>query len=111
MVEDGFRITWTHGLHARPAANMVRLADRFDSAITLENAEGLCVNAKSTMGVMMLAAVCGSTLLVRATGTDAPEAVKAIGALVARDFEMEMRDGPDGPKPYSPHNPTYRDPG
>jgi hypothetical protein len=55
----------------------MRLAAGFDSAISLENAEGLCVNAKSIMGVMMLAAVCDSKLLVRATGTDAAEAVKS----------------------------------
>jgi phosphocarrier protein len=109
MVEDRFRITWPFGLHARPAANMVRLAERFDSAITIENAEGLCVNAKSIMGVMMLAAVCDSTLLVRATGADAAKAVETIGALISRDFDMEMRDGPDGPKPYSPHHPEYRE--
>lgn len=73
------------GLHARPAAQMVRLANDFASEIRLEK-DGLEVNAKSIMGVMMLAAECGSTIRVRADGADEAAAVDAICGLIAQGF-------------------------
>jgi phosphocarrier protein len=74
-----------NGLHARPAAEIVKLASKFRSEITMVR-DDLEVNGKSIMGVMMLAAECGATLVVRANGPDAGEAVEAIAALVARKF-------------------------
>jgi phosphocarrier protein len=74
-----------NGLHARPAAEIVKLASKFRSEITMVRDE-LEVNGKSIMGVMMLAAECGATLMVRANGEDAEAAVDAIAALVARKF-------------------------
>ena len=74
-----------NGLHARPAAEIVKLASKFRSEITMVR-DDLEVNGKSIMGVMMLAAECGATLMVRANGPDATEAVEAIAALVARKF-------------------------
>lgn len=74
-----------NGLHARPAAEIVKLASKFRSEITMVR-DDLEVNGKSIMGVMMLAAECGATLLVRAKGPDAEQAVDAIAALVARKF-------------------------
>jgi phosphocarrier protein len=74
-----------NGLHARPAAEIVKLASRFASEITMVRDE-LEVNGKSIMGVMMLAAEYGSTVLVRADGPDAEEAVHAIADLVERKF-------------------------
>jgi len=74
-----------NGLHARPAAELVKVASRFQSDITVSR-EDLEVNGKSIMGVMMLAAECGAELLVRATGPDAEAAVQAIAELVARKF-------------------------
>ena len=74
------------GMHARPAAEFVKLAGSFASQITLQK-DGLEVNGKSSMGVLMLAAEQGSTLRVAAQGEDAPDAVKALADLVGRGFE------------------------
>jgi phosphocarrier protein len=74
------------GMHARPAAEFVKLAGSFASRITLEK-DGLEVNGKSIMGVLMLAAEHGSTLRVAAHGEDAPDAVEALADLVGRGFE------------------------
>jgi phosphocarrier protein HPr len=83
--EREVQIVNKNGLHARPAAEIVKLASKFRSEITMVRDE-LEVNGKSIMGVMMLAAECGATLTVRANGPDATEAVDAICALVARKF-------------------------
>ncbi|HEU4564584.1 MAG TPA: HPr family phosphocarrier protein [Gemmatimonadaceae bacterium] len=85
IVEREVRIVNKNGLHARPAAEIVKLASRFASDITMIR-EDLEVNGKSIMGVMMLAAEYGSTLTVRAKGADSQQAVDAIAELVARKF-------------------------
>ena len=72
------------GLHARPA-KIVRLASNFSCEVELFK-DGVAVNAKSIMGVMMLAAECGSSITIRADGPDAEQAVNAIGQLVAEGF-------------------------
>jgi len=87
-VERRFEIVNKLGLHARAAAKLVRLANRFSSEIRLER-EGLEVNGKSIMGVLMLAAHRESLISVSATGPDAHEAVDAIGGLIAEKFEEE----------------------
>jgi phosphocarrier protein HPr len=74
-----------NGLHARPAAEIVKTASKFKSDITMVREE-LEVNGKSIMGVMMLAAEFGSTLLVRANGPDAQQAVEAIANLITGKF-------------------------
>jgi phosphocarrier protein HPr len=73
------------GLHARPAAEFVKVANRFHAHILVKKDE-LEVNGKSIMGMMMLAAECGSALLIRAEGDDAEQAVEALLALVAAGF-------------------------
>jgi phosphocarrier protein HPr len=85
MIEREARIVNQEGLHARPAAKIVRLASSFDSNIELLK-DGVAVNGKSIMGVMMLAAECGSSVVVRADGPDAEQAVEAIMQLVAGGF-------------------------
>ncbi len=85
MTEREVQIVNKNGLHARPAAEIVKVASRFRSEITMVR-EDLEVNGKSIMGVMMLAAEYGSTLLVRANGPDADQAVSAIADLVERKF-------------------------
>jgi phosphocarrier protein HPr len=75
----------TYGLHARPAAEFVKLASTFASKI-LVNKDGLEVNGKSIMGVMMLAAERGSTIEIKARGNDARVAVEALVKLVADGF-------------------------
>ena len=74
-----------NGLHARPAAEIVKTAARFKSDIVLIR-DDLEVNGKSIMGVMMLAAEFGSTLMLRANGPDAEQAVAALADLVAARF-------------------------
>ncbi|HJR42264.1 MAG TPA: HPr family phosphocarrier protein [Gemmatimonadaceae bacterium] len=83
--ERSVTISNRNGLHARPAAEIVKCASRYDSDITMVR-DDLEVNGKSIMGVMMLAAEYGSTLLVRARGPDAPEAVQAIANLIEQKF-------------------------
>jgi phosphocarrier protein len=73
------------GLHARPAAQFVRLASSFASDI-LVSKDGLEVNGKSIMGVMMLAAECGSAIRIRASGDDAERALDALCTLVSDGF-------------------------
>ncbi|MDX1646016.1 MAG: HPr family phosphocarrier protein [Longimicrobiales bacterium] len=80
------------GMHARPAAQLVKLAGRFESDIRLEK-DGLEVNGKSIMGVLMLAAERGSRLKISAQGDDAERAVLALHDLVARGFdELEAEE-------------------
>ena len=73
------------GLHARAAAKLVQTASRFDCAIELARNDRT-VNAKSIMGVMMLAAAKGTTVTLRAKGPDATAAADAICELVANRF-------------------------
>jgi phosphocarrier protein len=74
-----------NGLHARPAAEIVKAAARFKSEITLRR-DDLEVNGKSIMGVMMLAAEYGATLTLRANGPDAEDAVNTIAGVIASKF-------------------------
>ena len=85
MIERAVRIVNSLGLHARPAAQLVRLASSFESEVELVK-DGVPVNSKSIMGVMMLAAECGSQLIVRATGADAEAAAAAMAELIASGF-------------------------
>ena len=85
MAERSVQIANKNGLHARPAAEIVKMAAKYRSDITLARDE-LEVNGKSIMGVMMLAAEYGSTLTLRASGPDAEQAVTAIADLIANKF-------------------------
>jgi phosphocarrier protein len=73
------------GLHARPAAEFVKLANQFQSEILVRKFD-LEVNGKSIMGMMMLAAECGVEITVRASGLDAERAVSELVSLVERGF-------------------------
>jgi phosphocarrier protein HPr len=85
VTEREARIVNPLGLHARPAAQLVRLASTFAADIFF-NKDGVEVNGKSIMGVMMLAAECGSSIIIRAAGADADRAVQALTELVATGF-------------------------
>ncbi|HEX5726358.1 MAG TPA: HPr family phosphocarrier protein [Longimicrobiaceae bacterium] len=74
-----------NGLHARPAAEFVKLANRFRADVWLRKGD-VEVSGKSIMGVMMHAAECGSVLAVRAAGDDAAQAVEALVELVRNRF-------------------------
>ena len=85
MAERVVQVVNKNGLHARPAAEIVKAAARFKSDIAIVR-EDLEVNGKSIMGVMMLAAECGSTLTLKATGPDADDALAALATLIASRF-------------------------
>ncbi len=76
------------GLHARPAAQLVRLSNRFGSDISI-------------MGVMMLAAERGARVQIRAVGTDAREAVRDLVALIERQFDEDDEGQPVDAGPSS----------
>lgn len=77
------------GLHARPASLLVKLAGKFESEIQISK-DDTEINAKSILGVMMLAAGPGQKLSVSAKGPDEEEAVEAITALIDSGFGEEM---------------------
>ena len=76
------------GIHARPAALFVKAANRFASNVMVEK-DGEEINGKSIMGLMLLAAGCGSRLKVTVTGGDAEDMVRALEELIARKFDEE----------------------
>jgi len=85
MVERSVRIANRNGVHARPAAEIVKLAARFKCDITIVRDE-LEVNGKSIMGVMMLAAEFGSTVTLRAVGPDCDAAIDQLATLISSKF-------------------------
>jgi phosphocarrier protein HPr len=85
MPEREVKIVNKLGIHARPAAEIVKTAGKFKSSIIIVR-DDLEVNAKSIMGVMMLAAEFGSTIVLRATGDDAEAALDALAACIANKF-------------------------
>jgi phosphocarrier protein HPr len=85
MPERAVQVVNANGIHARPAAEIVKVAGRFKANITIGR-DDLEVNAKSIMGVMMLAAECGATVRLKADGADADGALDALAALIASRF-------------------------
>ena len=85
MPERSVQIVNKLGIHARPAAEIVKTAAKFGSEITIIR-EDMEVNGKSIMGVMMLAAECGSMIDIKAEGTDAEAALDALAAVIADGF-------------------------
>ena len=76
------------GIHARPAAMFVKVANRYKSEIFVEKDEER-VNGKSIMGLMMLAAGPGCTVTVETEGADAAQAMDELGKLLDRNFDEE----------------------
>ena len=76
------------GIHARPAAMFVKIANRFGSDIFVEK-DGEKINGKSIMGLMMLAAGPGSKVTLHVKGADAAAAINELEALVRRKFDEE----------------------
>lgn len=90
------QVQWKYGLHARPSSNVARLAAAYSSSITIQRIDvDIRVSAKSMLGLMTLAAECGSLLAVTATGRDAAEAVEAIRDSFVRSFDMHEWSVPD----------------
>jgi len=85
MSERTVEVTNEAGIHARPAAEIVKVAARFRSEIIIGR-DDLEVNAKSIMGVLMLSAECGAMVHIRAEGEDSDGAVAALAELIANRF-------------------------
>jgi phosphocarrier protein HPr len=85
VIENEVQIVNKLGLHARAAAKLTALATEFDSDVWMSK-NSKRVNAKSIMGVMMLAAAKGSTVTIEADGADEGEAMRALVNLIANRF-------------------------
>ena len=90
-IEQEAKIVNKYGLHARPAMQLVELANKYNSKVDVSNGS-LTVDAKSIMSVMRLAATKGTTLRIVADGSDAPEAVARLVELIQNGFD-EMEEG------------------
>ncbi|TCU23673.1 phosphocarrier protein [Rhizobium azibense] len=77
------------GLHARASAKFVQMVEKFDAAVTVSK-DGMTVGGTSIMGLMMLAASPGTTVLVSASGNQAAEALNALDRLVQDKFGEEI---------------------
>jgi len=88
MVEKEIVVKNKLGLHARPSALFVRQASKFKSDITLIK-DGVEVNGKSIMGLMMLAAEMGSKIIIRANGEDEEKALDALVTLFENKFDED----------------------
>ncbi|MBU1862298.1 MAG: HPr family phosphocarrier protein [Candidatus Omnitrophica bacterium] len=85
LVTKKFVIKNKLGLHARPAALFVEAASRYKSDIYIRKGSRR-VNGKSIMGLMMLAAGCGSKITVEVEGADAHEAIEGLGKIITNNF-------------------------
>ena len=83
-----FLICNSRGLHARASAKFVRCVEGFDADVQVSR-DGQTVGGTSIMGLMMLAASCGTTIDVTADGPDAEAALDAVEALVADKFHED----------------------
>ena len=79
------RITNRKGLHARASAKFVKCAEQFDAVVRVTR-DGQTVGGTSIMGLMMLSAGLGTTVLLEAEGPDAPDALEALVALIEDKF-------------------------
>jgi phosphocarrier protein HPr len=96
VIEREARIVNPLGMHVRPAAEFVKVATRFRAAVEVRK-DDVAVNGKSIMGVMTLAAECGSSLFIKTDGDDAEAAMDALLALVADGFyEMHLKPDEEG---------------
>jgi len=86
LVEKEIIIRNEAGLHARPAALFVQIANKYDSEISVKKGKRV-VNGKSIMGIMMLAAGKGSRLLVSANGDDADKAIEELEKLLLGEID------------------------
>lgn len=88
MIERTLDLVNRLGLHARAAAKLVHMAGRYQCRVTLAK-NGQEVDGKSILGVLLLAAACGSSILVRCDGVDENDALAAIADLVDSRFGEE----------------------
>lgn len=88
MLEQQFAIVNKLGLHARASALFVKTASQFKSDIKIVR-EGIEVNGKSIMGIMMLAAAKGTEIVLKVSGADESEAFQKLGELISNGFGEE----------------------
>jgi phosphocarrier protein len=88
MEMQTFTIKNRLGLHARAAALLVKTANRFVSDVTIEK-DGLEVNGKSIMGILMLAASKGTKITLKVEGRDSVQALQTLGRLIENKFGEE----------------------
>ena len=88
MIEREMEITNRLGLHARAAAKLVHVTGRFASQVKIQK-DGEEVDAKSILGILLLAAAQGSRIVVRCDGEDEGEAMQAVSELIANRFDEE----------------------
>jgi len=88
MKERVVKIKNTLGIHARPASLFAKTAEKFVSEITVEK-DGMEVNGKSILGLMMLVAEKGSKIIIRVSGPDEEQAIKTLVELVENGFGEE----------------------
>ncbi len=88
MEIETFTIRNKLGLHARAAALLVKTANHFAAEVTIEK-DGIEVNGKSIMGILMLAASKGTRITLKTEGEDAREAIRALGQLIEDKFNEE----------------------
>lgn len=86
MVKKIVTIRHPFGIHARPAAKIVELSNGFDSEIEIHKDGEAPASAKNILDIMMLAAACGTSLEIRASGKDEGEAVEKLSELMESDF-------------------------
>ena len=88
VISQSVKIQNLKGLHARATSAFVKVADSFESEITVKK-QDLTVNGKSIMGLLMLGAPLGETIIISAEGSDAEEAIRALIQLVNNKFGEE----------------------
>ena len=88
MIRKKIVVQNKHGLHARPCSMLVKAASQFRSEFKIEK-DDMCINGKSIMGVMMLAAECGSELELIFDGVDEIEALETVERLFGSKFNEE----------------------
>jgi phosphocarrier protein len=88
MKKKELTVTNALGIHARPASMIVKAASQFSSTITIQK-DDVSTDAKSIMGVMMLAAAKDAKIVVTADGKDEDEAIEALASLFARNFNED----------------------
>ena len=88
MIQRDMKVINSLGIHARPAALLVRTVSDFESNVSFEK-DGLKVNGRSILGVMMLAAPQGSFISVEIDGSDEEKCAEAIEDVFLRGFDEE----------------------
>jgi len=88
MLQREVEIVNRLGLHARASAKLTQIAGQFESDVWVSR-NGRRVNAKSIMGVMMLAAAQGTKIILETNGADEEQAMQAVSQLIARRFDED----------------------